>query len=187
MNKTEFGKKLKESREAKDESQAQLGKLLNVGVKQIQRYESGLVPSHEDLITLRDHYKYDFISLVYGLQNNNPKENHINNGDLGTALLIIKSQNDTLNSTLPSIKSDLTDLKEGIEKFSIRVDNIESTVYGLQGKVEDVDASLEDLREYVTQQIAKLRKESRTKIQSEMGNVSEERMRKGHIKSTQHG
>lgn len=69
MNTEEFAKKLKEQRILKGESPTDLGNILGVGVKQIQRYESGeLPPPHESLEILCIHYKYDFISLLYDLK-----------------------------------------------------------------------------------------------------------------------
>jgi transcriptional regulator with XRE-family HTH domain len=66
MNTTEFTKKLKEQRILKGESQSDLGIVLGVGVKQIQRYETGeLPPPHESLELLCHHYDFDFISLLY--------------------------------------------------------------------------------------------------------------------------
>lgn len=64
MNNKLFGKKLNELRN-KTHTQAQLGELLGVGDKQIQRYENGLVPEHEGLQKLCNIYKYDFVSLIY--------------------------------------------------------------------------------------------------------------------------
>jgi transcriptional regulator with XRE-family HTH domain len=69
MNTAEFAKKLKEARVLKGESPNELGAKLGVGVKQIQRYESGeLPPPHESLIILCQHYGVDFISILYDLK-----------------------------------------------------------------------------------------------------------------------
>lgn len=69
MKTEEFAKKLKEQRMLKGESPSELGKILGVGVKQINRYEAGeLPPPHESLETLCKHYRYDFISLLYDLK-----------------------------------------------------------------------------------------------------------------------
>lgn len=66
MNIEEFAKKLKEQRLLKGESPSELGEIMGVGVKQIQRYENGeLPPPHEGLELLCKHYRYDFISLLY--------------------------------------------------------------------------------------------------------------------------
>lgn len=61
----EFGEKLKELR-SKAHTQLQLGNILGVGEKQIQRYEAGeLLPDHEKVKTLIDLYQYDFLRLIY--------------------------------------------------------------------------------------------------------------------------
>lgn len=66
MNTGEFAKKLKEQRLLKGESPNDLGDILGVGVKQINRYENGeLPPPHESLEVLCKHYNFDFISLLY--------------------------------------------------------------------------------------------------------------------------
>jgi transcriptional regulator with XRE-family HTH domain len=74
MNTVKFAKKLKEHRDLKKESQSDLGIILGVGVKQIQRYESGeVLPPHESLELLCKHYCYDFISLLYDFDFFKPK------------------------------------------------------------------------------------------------------------------
>lgn len=69
MNTIEFGRKLKELRESREESQKDLGEILDVGEKQIQRYEGGTVPPpHATLEILCKYYEYDFISLLYDFE-----------------------------------------------------------------------------------------------------------------------
>lgn len=64
MDYTLFGEKLKELRGTA--TQQTLGELLDVGDKQISRYEKGeVLPSHENIQKLCDHFQYDFISLIY--------------------------------------------------------------------------------------------------------------------------
>lgn len=68
MRKELFGKKVKELREARGESQSALAEALKIGLKQVQRYEKGeLPPTHENLEVLCEHYQYDFISLLYDM------------------------------------------------------------------------------------------------------------------------
>lgn len=66
MNSKRFARKLKELRERADDSQEKLGEILDVGVKQIQRYERGdLLPDHDKVQILCERYQYDFVSLIY--------------------------------------------------------------------------------------------------------------------------
>lgn len=61
----DFGRKLKELRESKDMTQRELGQILDVQERQVQRYESGKVlPDHNKMQTLKDVFKFDFYSLL---------------------------------------------------------------------------------------------------------------------------
>lgn len=72
MDNTAFSKKLKELREGKH-TQTQIGDILGVGIKQIQRYEKGdLLPDHETVQKLCDVYNYDFVSLIYKVKRDSP-------------------------------------------------------------------------------------------------------------------
>lgn len=63
----EFGESLKKHRSGKH-TQTELGKILGVGLKQIQRYENGeVLPDHGMVQRLCDLYKYDFVRDIYDL------------------------------------------------------------------------------------------------------------------------
>ncbi|MDI3319961.1 LexA family transcriptional regulator [Pinibacter soli] len=62
----DFGKKLKELREAAGESQAALAEVLGMNMRQIQRYEGGSIPKTDVLTLLSKHYNYDFFSFFNG-------------------------------------------------------------------------------------------------------------------------
>lgn len=59
-----FAKKLKELRVENGETQSELGKVLGVTLKQIQRYENNLVPKPEKIKVLNKHYKFDFFTVL---------------------------------------------------------------------------------------------------------------------------
>lgn len=72
MDASGFGKKFKELREGRH-TQTEIGDILGVGIKQIQRYEKGdLLPDHESVQKLCDVYNYDFVSLIYNVKRDVP-------------------------------------------------------------------------------------------------------------------
>lgn len=69
----EFGEKLKKARTAKGQSQTELGDILGVGLKQVQRYEKGeVLPDHDKVRQLIDLYKVDFVSIIYNVPQQTP-------------------------------------------------------------------------------------------------------------------
>lgn len=113
MNKKKFGEELKKQRLAGSLSAGELGELLKVGVKQIQRYENGeALPTHENIELLCKTYSYDFISLIYDVPRETPehKKSGINDPDLSEKNKIIdlleeqkadlKKENARLEATL---------------------------------------------------------------------------------------
>ncbi len=69
MDKVGFGKKLKELRLNKGQSQGNLATEMSLNVKQVQRYETGeVLPTHENVEWLCKYYEYDFVSLLYELK-----------------------------------------------------------------------------------------------------------------------
>lgn len=60
----EFGKKLKELREAKRFTQQQIATSLGITTRQVQRYEEGSIPRPEKIRGLNKIFKFDFFSLL---------------------------------------------------------------------------------------------------------------------------
>lgn len=61
---TEFGKKLKELREANRYTQQQIATSLGVTVRQVQRYEEGAVPRPVNMKKLNKIFRYDFYAML---------------------------------------------------------------------------------------------------------------------------
>jgi transcriptional regulator with XRE-family HTH domain len=74
MSARQFGEKLKEARVAKGQTQTELGDILGVGLKQVQRYEKGeLLPDHDKIRQLVGLYNVDFVGIIYdGLRPTEP-------------------------------------------------------------------------------------------------------------------
>lgn len=69
----EFGEKLKKERTAKGQSQTELGEILGVGLKQVQRYEKGeVLPDHDKVRQLIEIYDVDFVSIIYDVPRKTP-------------------------------------------------------------------------------------------------------------------
>lgn len=73
----EFGEKLKEFRLSKRATQQEIAALLGLeSVKQVQRYEKGMIPDMDKLLRLGKFFKYDFIGLLKsGHQESSVSEN----------------------------------------------------------------------------------------------------------------
>lgn len=178
MKLKEFGEKLQELRNLKGESQADLGVLLAVGIKQIQRYEGGKnPPPHESLEFLCEHYKYDFISLLFDLK---PKGNgQAKHDDKYLALL---EKNETKNEIIiERQEADLKALRAAVNKITDtdqRVDKLKITVDDLKGKFSNYEPMILGLREFVTEEIAGLKKISRESATAALGNKEEAHRKK---------
>lgn len=159
MKQKEFGEKLQELRTHKDESQKALGILLGVGVKQIQRYEKGeLPPPHESLEVLCEHYKYDFISLLYDLKS------HGNSQDRESLSKKIEQKNEKI---IEMQEADLKALRLAVNKITAtdrRVDKLAITVDAHEGKWKEYEPTILGLREFVIDNIVDLKKQSRQQV-----------------------
>lgn len=178
MKKEEFGKKLQELRLLKGDSQQQLGELLKVGPRQIQKYEAGgVLPTHENLAVLCEHYKYDFISLLYGLK---AKENGEAKKD--NRYLALLEKNEIRNEKIiESQEADLKALRSAVAKITFtdkRVDKLEVTVNVLQDKFSNYEPMILGLREFVTEEIAGLKKISREAATAALGKKEEAHRKK---------
>lgn len=172
MKKKEFGKKLQELRNGKGESQLELGNVLGVGIKQIQRYEGGKgVPAHEGLEILCNHYKYDFISLLYGLGQG------IENLTEATLQKKLEAKNEKI---IEIQDADLKALRLAVNKITStekRVDKLESTVDAHQDKWKEYEPIILGLREFVIDEIVSLKKQSREQAGASL-NIKVEEQRK---------
>lgn len=59
-----LGGKLKELREKADKTQSEVAEMLDVTLRQYQRYESGVIPKPEKMSILKKEFKYDFFSHI---------------------------------------------------------------------------------------------------------------------------
>jgi transcriptional regulator with XRE-family HTH domain len=89
------------------------------------------------------------------------------------------------DKTIERQEAVISALRKAVDKIDFidnRVKTVEATVSDLTKTVSDVDSTLEDLREYVLHQVAKLRKESHAKVLSEMSSGSVEQLRQDRIR-----
>lgn len=186
MKRIEFGRKLQELRNKKGESQPQLGVLLGVGIKQIQRYENGEVPPpHESLEILSKHYQYDFISLLYDLKK----------GDSDTRyqdeyIALLKKLDDKNEKIISEKEADLVALRSavnGINEVKGKIEKLEPIVYDLSSKVEVAESNIEVLREWLIDQFSKMKKESPQSVAASMGTKQAELLKKNKQRSTHAG
>lgn len=178
MKKAEFGEKLQELRTKRGESQQVLGKLLGVGVKQIQRYEAGgAPPPHESLEILSNHYGYDLISLLYDLPSKDNGTGKAN--DRYIALLEkVELKNEKIIETQ---EEDLKALRSAVNKITNtdqRVGRLETTVGALQHKWQEYEPTILGLREFVTGEIANLKKKSHEEVAAALNIKVEEQQKK---------
>lgn len=125
----EFGEKLKELR-SKRHTQAQLGAILGVGEKQIQRYEAGdLLPDHEKVRTLINLYQHDFLSLIYDVPRGTFHDTSNDETDYKAKYIAllesqVEQKDHTINTSLAGLivgqKSILAHLAAGLEFDSLR-------------------------------------------------------------------
>lgn len=107
MDSAIFGKKFKELREARH-TQTEIGDILGVGIKQIQRYEKGdLLPDHESVQKLCDVYNYDFVSLIYNVKRDIPTGSDFFKDELIKSL---REQKDDLRNEVSYLKGQLRHL-----------------------------------------------------------------------------
>lgn len=71
---TEFGKKLKELRESKKMTQADLATSLGIATRQVQRYEENTYPRPDKIKQLNRIFKYDFFTLMDDVSSRETKE-----------------------------------------------------------------------------------------------------------------
>jgi transcriptional regulator with XRE-family HTH domain len=177
MKRIEFGKKLQEIRNKKGESQTDLGALLGVGVKQIQRYENGEVPPpHESLELLNKLYGYDFISLFYDL-----KSDDSDNQYREEYIALLKKLDDKNEKIITEKEADLVALRSavnGINEVKGKVEKLEPIVYDLSSKVEVAESNIEVLREWLIDQFSKMKKESPQSVASSLGRKKEDLRKK---------
>jgi len=178
MKKVEFGKKLQELRNGKGESQSDLGEILDVGIKQIQRYEGGkAVPPPEGLVLLCEHYKYDFISLLFNLKAN--EEGNMKQDDKYLALL---EKNEIKNEKIiESQEADLKALRSAVNKITAtdqRVAKLETTVDDHSDKWKGYEPMILGLQEFVTEELAILKKLSRQEVAVALGKKVAEQKKK---------
>lgn len=104
MDSVAFSKKFKELREGKH-TQTQIGVILGVGIKQVQRYEKGdLLPDHESVQKLCDIYNYDFVSLIYKIKRDSSTGSDFYKDELIKSLT---EQKDNLNNQVNSLTVQL--------------------------------------------------------------------------------
>lgn len=107
MDTSSFSKKFKELREGRH-TQTEIGDILGVGIKQIQRYEKGeLFPDHEMVQKLCEVYSYDFVSLIYSVKRDNSTGSDFFKDELIKSLA---EQKNDLRADISFLKGQLRDL-----------------------------------------------------------------------------
>jgi transcriptional regulator with XRE-family HTH domain len=177
MNQIGFGKKLRELRDSKEESQIELGALLSVGEKQIQRYEGGeVLPTHENLVKLCRHYKYDFISLLYEIDKTSNSDSVYYNKYIS----LLEKSDLRSERIIEQQEEDLKALRSAVNKITSvdhKLGKMEVTVDALQGKWKEYEPTILGLREFVIDEIVSLKKQSREQVGAAL-NIKVEEQRK---------
>lgn len=107
MDASAFSKKFKELREGRH-TQTEIGEILGVGIKQIQRYEKGdLLPDHASVQKLCEVYNYDFVSLIYKVKRDTPAGSDFFKDELIKSLA---EQKDDLRNEVNFLKGQLRHL-----------------------------------------------------------------------------
>ena len=95
-----------------------------------------------------------------------------------------------LEKTLNEKEADLVALRSavnGINEVNGRVDKLEPIVYGLSKKAEDAETISVAVREFVIDQIAKIRNESTAKVAAEAGKYLVDEIKRRRKQDIQHG
>jgi transcriptional regulator with XRE-family HTH domain len=138
MSKT-LGRKIKELREKAEMTQTELGKLLGVKLRQVQRYEEGLFPGTDKLKVMETRFQYDLFRLIregneteisetdevesqyFDLKNARVDDNISNIGLLNTVLHRIASLTETQNQIL---KQNQVQIVGGIGKIKEEITHL---------------------------------------------------------------
>lgn len=157
MDTSSFSKKFKELREARH-TQTEIGDILGVGIKQIQRYEKGeLFPDHEMVQKLCDVYSYDFVSLIYNVKRDSPAGSDFFKDELIKSLT---EQKEYLKADVNFLQVRLRDLLMGTHA---RVETNQSALADLLVKQKI------ELAEQVEDRLSRENAQNYRKLKSELG------------------
>jgi transcriptional regulator with XRE-family HTH domain len=170
MDAKKFGNKLKELREKKH-TQSELGGILKVGLKQIQRYENGeLLPDHEKVQKLVDIYKYDFISLIYDVPRGVGPEIDIvphykqeGGGNLDDFRAILKTLSDS-HKELTAAHKEISESNNKLADNEKVILSLFPTVNDNKQTIQEIAATLLGLRGYTEELASRLTKAPKREI-----------------------
>lgn len=160
---TEFGKKLKELREAKPYTQKQIATSLGVTPRQIQRYEEGAIPRPNKVKALNKIFKFDFFTVMDDTKGRNGNGAQTSNDPLPSGDMKI-----TLKDYLDEIKQQ----KEFLQELLLnKVGTIDANLKQALGGVVQLSLHVESAREVVLEALARLEKKPKGSLIAEADNI----------------
>lgn len=167
---TEFGKKLKELREAKNLTQPSLAASLGVTTRQVQRYELFTIPRPEKIKVLNRIFKFDFFTLMDDFKSHASIDDPLPLGDL--------------NVTLRDYFEEIKQQKEFLQELLLnKVEEIDSNLKKTLGGVLQSSLHSESAREVVLESLTRLEKKPKGFLKEEADNtvirIMKERKKQG--------
>jgi transcriptional regulator with XRE-family HTH domain len=179
---------IKSAREKKGWTQDQVARELKIELRTYQRYEEGKFPKYKgDIVrnidSLLGTKVYDIIydNKLHPLNGSEQTMNPVEEKYLALLEKTIADKDKNISEK----EADLVALRSainGINEVKGKIEKLEPIVYDLSNRLEDAEANVGDLREFVIRQIAKIRKETTAKVAAELGTVSVELLRQNQKK-----
>lgn len=159
---TEFGKKLKELREAKKFTQGQIATSLGVTTRQVQRYEENTLPRPDKIKALNKIFKFDFFTLL------DDSKGHIV-ADVGLDQQLSLGD---LNITLKDYLNEVRQQKEFLQQLLIdKIGKIDSNLSTALGGVIQLSLHVESAREVALKSLARLEKKPQEALTDEADKI----------------
>lgn len=157
---TEFGKKLKELREAKKFTQGQIATSLGVTTRQVQRYEENTLPRPDKIKALNKIFKFDFFTMM------DDSKGHIDD-HIEKPLPL-----GDLNITLKDYLNEVRQQKEFLQQLLIdKVGKLDSNLSTALGGVIQLSLHVESAREVVLKSLARLEKKPQDALKTEADKI----------------
>lgn len=160
---TEFGKKLKELREAKNFTQGQIATSLGVTTRQVQRYEENTLPRPDKIKVLNKIFKFDFFTMM-----DDSKSHTATNPESLDQQLPLGDLNITLKDYLNEVRQQ----KEFLQQLLIdKVGKMDANLSTALGGVIQLSLHVESAREVMLKSLARLEKKPEASLTDEAGKI----------------
>lgn len=160
---TEFGKKLKELREAKRFTQGQIATSLGVTTRQVQRYEENTLPRPDKIKALNKIFKFDFFTMMDDTKSHNATE-----GDKLDQQLPLGDLNITLKDYLNEVRQQ----KEFLQQLLMdKIGKLDANLSTALGGVIQLSLHVESAREVVLKSLARLEKKPQSSLTDEADKI----------------